>query len=138
MASAAPCILAPFTALAPGCMRLCCCLPTRPTAQPLMGFVFLKSQVCFRLPPAPSSRRRPCLPLTVAATNLRTGLSPTSQRPCWAHKQDRHPRKSGVCPLIREAAFFCLPYRGQFNRSRFFGCLICKRSIQLQRTTTGR
>lgn len=51
----------------------------------LMGFVCLKSQVCLRLPPDPVSRRRPCLQLTVGATNLRTGLSPASQRPCWAH-----------------------------------------------------
>jgi len=51
-----------------------------------MGFVFLKSQVCLRLPPDPASRRRPCPWLTVGATNPRKGLSPSSQHPCWAHR----------------------------------------------------
>jgi len=84
-----PCTLAPFTALTFGRIRLRCHLPTRPASQPLMGFVFLKSQVCLRLPPDPASRRRPCLWLAVGATNLRKGLSPSSQRPCWAHKENR-------------------------------------------------
>ena len=51
-----PCTLAPFTALALGRIGLRCFLPTRPASQPLMGFVFLKSQVCLRLPPDPASR----------------------------------------------------------------------------------
>ncbi len=59
------------------------CQLARPCS--LIRFVFLRSQVCFRLPPDPASQRRPCLPLAVGATNLRTGLSPASQRPCWAH-----------------------------------------------------
>src|SRR3972149_3590748 len=53
-----------------------------------MWFVFLKSQVCFRLPPDLASRQRPCLPLMIGAINLHKGLSPSSQRPCWAHKQN--------------------------------------------------
>jgi len=80
-----PCTLAPFTALALDCIGLRCLSPTRPAAQPLMRFVSLKSQVCLRLPPDLASRRRPCPWLTVAAINLRKGLSPSSQRPCWAH-----------------------------------------------------
>jgi hypothetical protein len=38
--------------------------------------------------PDPASQRRPCLPLTVGATNLRKGLSPSSQCPCWAHNHN--------------------------------------------------
>ena len=38
------------------CIGLRCFLPTRPTVQPRMGFVFLKSQVCFQLPSDPTSR----------------------------------------------------------------------------------
>ena len=56
-------------------------------AQPRMGFVSLKSQFRFRLPSDLASRRRPCLPLTVGAISLRRGLSPPSQRPCWAHRK---------------------------------------------------
>ena len=82
-----PCILVPFTALALDCLGLRCLLPTRPTSQPLMGFVSLKSQVCLRLPSDPVSRRRPCPWLTVGAINPRKGLSPSSQRPCWAHSK---------------------------------------------------
>ena len=60
-------------------------------AWPRMKFVFLKSQVCLQLPPDPVSRRRPCLQLAVGAINLRSGLSPPSHRPCWAHhKESRH------------------------------------------------
>jgi hypothetical protein len=88
-----PCTLAPFTALALDCIGLHCPLPTRPTAQPPMRFVFLKSQVCLRLPSDPASRRRPCPWLTVGAINLRTGLSPSSQRPCWAHKGKNRPAR---------------------------------------------
>jgi len=51
-----PCTLAPFTALALDCIGLRCLLPTRPASQPPMGFAFLKSQVCFRLPSDPTSR----------------------------------------------------------------------------------
>ena len=61
----------------------------------LIRFVFLRSQVCLRLPPDPASRRRPCLWLAVGATNLRKGLSPSSQRPCWAHKSRG---RSETCP----------------------------------------
>jgi hypothetical protein len=64
------------------------CQLARPLS--LIRFVCLRSQVCFRLPPDPASRRRPCLPLTVGATYLRMGLSPSSQRPCWAHKITAH------------------------------------------------
>ena len=63
-----------------------------------MRFVSLKSRGCLRLPSDPASRRRPCLPLTVGATpaplrgavrvNPRKGLSPSSQRPCWAHNKN--------------------------------------------------
>jgi hypothetical protein len=60
----------------------------------LIRFVFLKSQVCFRLPPDPASRRRLCLPLAVGATNLRKGLSPSSQHPCWAHTNELGPLRS--------------------------------------------
>ena len=81
-----PCTFAPFTALALDCIGLRCLLPTRPATQPLMEFAFLNSQVCLRLPPDPASRRRPCPWLTVGAINPRKGLSPSSQRPCWAHK----------------------------------------------------
>jgi hypothetical protein len=35
----------------------------------LMWFVFLRSQVCFRLPPDITSRYCPCLPLAVGATS---------------------------------------------------------------------
>ncbi len=51
-----PCTLAGFTALALDCLGLRCHLPTRPTARPPIRFVFLKSQVCLRLPPDPTSR----------------------------------------------------------------------------------
>ena len=51
-----PCTLAPFTAPTLDCIGLRCLLPTRPIARPRMGFVFLKSQVCLRLPPDPTSR----------------------------------------------------------------------------------
>ena len=51
-----PCALAEFTALAFDCIGLRCQLPTRPTVRPLTRFVFLKSQVCLRLPPDPTSR----------------------------------------------------------------------------------
>ena len=50
-----PCTLAPFTALALGRIWLRCYMPTRHASQPHMGFVFLKSQVCLRLPPDPAS-----------------------------------------------------------------------------------
>ena len=83
-----PCTPAPFTASTLDCIGLRCRLPTSPASQPLMGFVFLKSQVCLRLPSDPASRRRPCLQLTVGAINLRMGLSSFSQRPCRAHKPE--------------------------------------------------
>jgi hypothetical protein len=75
---------------------------------PHMGFVFLRLQVCLRLPPDPASRRRPCLQLAVGATlaplrgavrvNLRSGLSPPSQRPCWAHKPGHRVLRKTRCP----------------------------------------
>ena len=51
-----PRILAGFTALAFDCLGLRCFVPTHPTSRPLIRFVFLKSQVCLRLPPDPISR----------------------------------------------------------------------------------
>ena len=94
-----PCALVQFTALVFGCIGLRCFMPTRPTSQPLIGFVFLKSQVCLRLPPDPTSQWRPCPWLMVAATNLHTGLSPARQRPCWAHIKR-------VCALKRKPFLF--------------------------------
>lgn len=82
-----PCIPAPFAASVFDRMGLRRLLPTRPTSQPRMGFVSLRSQVRLRLPSDPVSRRRPCLRLTVGAINLRNGLPPSSQRPCRAHNR---------------------------------------------------
>ena len=77
----------------------------------LIWFVCLRSQVCFQLPPDPASRRRPCLPLAVGATNLRKGLSPSSQRPCWAHQtKPRQPR------LPRRSNFWRAPERSRRSR----------------------
>src|SRR5512135_3919203 len=72
---------------------------------PHMGFVFLRSQVCLRLPPNPASRRRPCLQLAVGAINLRSGLSPLSQRPCWAHNE------RAALPAGEGGPFHCLELR---------------------------
>jgi len=91
-----PCTLAPFTALALDCIGLHCLWPTHPASQPPMGFVSLKSQVCLRLPPDLASRRRPCPRLTVGAINPRKGLSPSSQRPCWAHQRGAETLCSGA------------------------------------------
>jgi hypothetical protein len=66
----------------------------------LMGFVFLRSQVCLRLPSDPASRQRPCLQLAVGATNLRKGLSPSSQRPCWAHQKKSLPIWQALSPFL--------------------------------------
>ena len=44
------CIPVPFTVSALDCFGLRCHLPTRPTSQPLMGFLFIRSQICFQLP----------------------------------------------------------------------------------------
>jgi hypothetical protein len=86
-----PCNLAPSTLSALDCIRLRCHWPARPAGpglpvrshadRPRMGFVFLKAQVCLRLPSHPTSRRRTCLwlydlgagtpGLTVGAINLR-------------------------------------------------------------------
>lgn len=68
-------------------------------AQPPMRFVSLESQVCLQLPPDPASRRRPCLQLTVGATNPRRGLSPPSQRSCWAHLGGAGPAR-GAGPTL--------------------------------------
>jgi hypothetical protein len=78
------------------------CCQLAPLLQPLMGFVSLKSQVCPRLPSDPASRRRPCLQLTVGAINLRKGLSPPSQRPCWAHNKKPRQRR-GSEPFGQES-----------------------------------
>ena len=75
-------------------------MPTRPSAPPRIGFVFLKSRICLGLPSDLASRQRPCLWLTVSAINLREGLAPSSQRPCWAYKKCA----AGVEPAAHSAA----------------------------------
>lgn len=45
-----PCILVPFTALAFDRIGFHCLMPARPALQPLMEFLFIKSQVCRQLP----------------------------------------------------------------------------------------
>ena len=64
-------------------------MPTRPSVPPRIGFVFLKSRICLGLPLDLASRQRPCLWLTVSAINPRKGLTPSSQRPCWAYIENR-------------------------------------------------
>ena len=68
-----------------------------PGTRPSMTFLFVGSLFCLRLPPDPSSRKRPCLWLVVlhhSAPKLTsiwmagspTGdLHPISSRPCWAY-----------------------------------------------------
>ena len=70
----------------------------------LIWFVCLRSQVCFRLPPDPASRRRLCLLLTVGATSLRKSLSLSSQCPCWAHRENL--RFAQIDNIIYLMAFF--------------------------------
>ncbi len=54
-----PCTPAPFSASALGRIGLRCYWPTRPASQPPMRFVFLKSQVCLRLPSDPALTTAP-------------------------------------------------------------------------------
>ena len=44
-----PCTLVAFTSQALDCTGLRCLMPTRPASRPLIGFVFLKLQVCRQL-----------------------------------------------------------------------------------------
>ena len=78
-----------------------------PGTRPSMTFLFVGSLFCLRLPPDPSSRKRPCLWLVVlhhSAPKLTsiwmagspTGdLHPISSRPCWAYT-NRLERTMGV------------------------------------------
>jgi hypothetical protein len=81
-----PCAPASFTASALGRFGLRCFLPSRPASQPHE----IRVPPVAGLPSASFRRHFAMMPLPSASgwcDLLRKGLSPSSQRPCWAHKK---------------------------------------------------
>jgi len=61
----------------------------RPGSRPPIGFVFLRSRFCLRLPSDPASRRRPCPWLRLVPSTPGKDFHLPSQRPCWAYIKNR-------------------------------------------------
>jgi hypothetical protein len=107
-----PCILAPFTAPALDCIGPRCLVPTRPTGTASYG---VRIPQVAGLLPASSRPRLTATPLPSAngwcntgplrgavRVNPRKGLSPSSQRPCWAHTAKPPVCSRGLCFLSPE------------------------------------
>src|SRR6185369_15101312 len=59
-----------------------------PPHRPCIRFLFVASELCFRLPPHPVSRRRSCLPLTVPANRPVKDFHLQHQRHAWHTRKE--------------------------------------------------
>jgi hypothetical protein len=77
-----------------------------PPHRPSIRFLFVSSELCFRLPPHPVSRRRSCLPLSVPANRPEKDLHLQHQRHAWHTKKG--PSHVTKAPLAAHFAEWCL------------------------------
>src|ERR1700730_3363491 len=73
-----------------------------PPHRPSIRFLFVGSELCFRLPSHPASRRRSCLPLTVPANRPVEDFHLLDQRHAWRTATKGASLATGALCLNRE------------------------------------